>query len=1391
MSGLNIQNSRVQMKYSTSSGETPTIAPSTDHTDGTWTPTDVYVGEVFFNVFDDAAWFRSLNGLVPLTSGASYVSTYVNITGGTMTGGLVTPSLSATSITGTTIYSPNFNGIFVGDGSGLTGITSTTFTGGTISGDVTFTNNVDMCAASLSASTISGCGGELEIDTDLNVIGDISGTTFYGDGSGLTNLPYFTGLTLDEVLTFGDTSTSGNIVLSGGSITLGTGTFFGDGSGLSNVPFGPTPTLDEVLQSGNTSTNYDILLTNGNIVLGTGIFTGDGSGLTNLPIASATTQTLAQVLVNGNTTDGNGIVVDSGDAIVLGDSLANSYRYIGGNGGGDLVIGNGTTALTSSTIISRTSGSEESKLLLYTSGLTFEQTGVTTTGIQYAGDYTTGFTNNTLVTKQYVDNALTGATGDYLPLSGGTMDDNAIIEFDNLSQLREGIYDFGGQGGISQICSVGYENNWQSGINHIFDNNGYIRESSHCFSIIPDNTFDSTLQFKIGSRWVLDNGDTYECSDITVNAAVWTLLNNNDTYWTSGSTGNYSIKANNDSGLDATGDYSYAEGAGTTAIGNHSHAEGFSTIASGQTSHAEGGTTLASGDVSHAEGENTTAYGNRSHAEGNTTTAIGDNSHAEGYLTIASGSTSHAEGNTTIASGTYSHAEGSNTIASNTNSHAEGYTTTASGDVSHSEGNETTASGDYSHSEGDHTIASGQTSHAEGTYTTASGDYSHAEGILTIAYGNQSHAEGYQTIASGYTSHAEGESTTASGNYSHAEGYGTIASGIKSHAEGQMTLASGVYSHAEGQSTIASGNDSHAEGGSTQASGTTAHAEGYNTLASGNFSHSQNLSTTASGYASHAEGHDTTASGSTSHAEGYQTTAGGGFSHAEGDSTIASGQASHAEGDHSHAEGQYTTASGYQSHAEGQSSTASGDTSHAEGYYTTASSLASHSEGNHTLASGDASHAEGYYTTASGYYSHAQGVLNIASGYGTHSSGSGSTATGDWSFVHGTGSTASAAGSIVLGSNLSGVSSNTVYVNKLNINSLPAGTSINNLGIDSSGNIIIGSAGGATFTGGTVSGATNFTNGLTATTISATTYYGDGSNLTGIAASATEFVVNCRNQSGANMYRGQAVFISGSTGNKPTIQLAQANTEATSARTFGVLKNDIANNAFGDVVTIGSITNLDTRAVATNPFTVNTLADGDRLYLSPTTAGYVTNVKPNAPNHIVYIGNVIRTSPTNGYIEYQIQNGSELNELADVNISGLTQGDILIYNSGTTLWENRANLGSFGITIDGGGSAITSGVKGYVEIPYSGTITSWTIMADQSGSTVIDLWKDTYANYPPTSGDTIAGSAKPTLTAAVKAQSSTLTGWTTAVAAGDIIAFNVVSASTVTRITLSIKINKS
>ncbi len=121
-------------------------------------------------------------------------------------------------------------------------------------------------------------------------------------------------------------------------------------------------------------------------------------------------------------------------------------------------------------------------------------------------------------------------------------------------------------------------------------------------------------------------------------------------------------------------------------------------------------------------------------------------------------------------------------------------------------------------------------------------------------------------------------------------------------------------------------------------------------------------------------------------------------------------------------------------------------------------------------------------------------------------------------------------------------------------------------------------------------------------------------------------------------------------------------------------------------------------------------------------------------------------------------------------------------SGGTTL--NRA----VEFVIDGAGSVITAGVKGYVEIPFACRITAVRLLADVSGSIVVDIWKDTYANYPPVDADSITASAVPTISAAIKSLDTTLTGWTTSVAAGDIVAFNVDSATTLTRVTVSLTV---
>jgi hypothetical protein len=97
------------------------------------------------------------------------------------------------------------------------------------------------------------------------------------------------------------------------------------------------------------------------------------------------------------------------------------------------------------------------------------------------------------------------------------------IELENTSSLQKGTYNFGGNGGISRICSNNYEDMWQNGFRHVFDQSGVIRNSSNGFDFVPDSSFDVTLRFKVGSFWTLDNGTTYICTDNTEGAAEWEL----------------------------------------------------------------------------------------------------------------------------------------------------------------------------------------------------------------------------------------------------------------------------------------------------------------------------------------------------------------------------------------------------------------------------------------------------------------------------------------------------------------------------------------------------------------------------------------------------------------------------------------------------------------------------------------------------------------------------------------------------------------------------------------------------------------------------------------------------------------------------------------------------
>lgn len=136
--------------------------------------------------------------------------------------------------------------------------------------------------------------------------------------------------------------------------------------------------------------------------------------------------------------------------------------------------------------------------------------------------------------------------------------------------------------------------------------------------------------------------------------------------------------------------------------------------------------------------------------------------------------------------------------------------------------------------------------------------------------------------------------------------------------------------------------------------------------------------------------------------------------------------------------------------------------------------------------------------------------------------------------------------------------------------------------------------------------------------------------------------------------------------------------------------------------------------------------------------------------------------------------------------------DATKYLDGTGAFSKPSGSGLVcvvGITIDGGGSAPSTGTKGFIQVPFAATITGWTIIADQSGSCSIGVKKSTFAAFPTTSS--IVASAPPTLSSQQNATSTTLTGWTTTINAGDVLEFDLSSVSTCQRITLELQISRT
>lgn len=178
------------------------------------------------------------------------------------------------------------------------------------------------------------------------------------------------------------------------------------------------------------------------------------------------------------------------------------------------------------------------------------------------------------------------------------------------------------------------------------------------------------------------------------------------------------------------------------------------------------------------------------------------------------------------------------------------------------------------------------------------------------------------------------------------------------------------------------------------------------------------------------------------------------------------------------------------------------------------------------------------------------------------------------------------------------------------------------------------------------------------------------------------------NRTAGDLLNGKVVRIVGSYGSRPSVDYAQANSEATSTNTYGVLTETITTLTEGFVTTFGYVRGLDTSG----------LTEGAQIYLSPTVAGGLTSTKPTAPNHMVKVGWCVRANAVDGIILVNVMNGVETDELHDVKYTTLANNDLFTYDSTNLYWKNSQSF-----TLTGISSITNNGVTDTLTLANSNT----------------------------------------------------------------------------------------
>ena len=231
---------------------------------------------------------------------------------------------------------------------------------------------------------------------------------------------------------------------------------------------------------------------------------------------------------------------------------------------------------------------------------------------------------------------------------------------------------------------------------------------------------------------------------------------------------------------------------------------------------------------------------------------------------------------------------------------------------------------------------------------------------------------------------------------------------------------------------------------------------------------------------------------------------------------------------------------------------------------------------------------------------------------------------------------------------------------------------------------------------------------------------------------------------------------------------------STSVLTSTTLGSGVVNSSLTSVGTLGS---LQVDNVNVNGNVVSSTNTNGNIDLDPNGTGVVRSLGAAAirfmdSDNSNYAAIVAPASVTSDYTITLPAAGGSANDVLQFDAS---QNASFVSNTRT-----------LNFIIDGGGLPITTGKKGVAVVDGNYTITGWTIIADQSGSIVVDVNRATYTNFPTTAS--IAGTELPTLSSAQKAEDLTLSSWTTTISARDVLEFEVDSATTVTRVTVALRL---